>query len=183
MSNFILASQSPRRKQLLQLAEVDFEIDVPNTDESYPPDLALTQIPIYIARIKALAIQQKHASKSVIAADTIVVIDNQILGKPNNEQEAINMLKMLQGRTHQVITGVCVLTPNSCHYFHEITEVSFLPLSLDQIEYYVKRYKPLDKAGSYAIQEWVGAIGIQSIKGCYYNVVGLPISRLMSFLK
>lgn len=180
----ILASQSPRRKQLLEWAEIDFEIMVANTDETYPNTLPLNEIPVFIAREKAVVIANKLTknTKPIIAADTIVVINNEILGKPQNREEAILFLSKLAGNIHQVITGVVILNGTNETAFADITEVEFHQLTLTQIEFYIDKYKPYDKAGAYAIQEWVGVVGIKNIKGDFYNVMGLPVSRVVQEL-
>jgi septum formation protein len=183
MSQIILASNSPRRKQLLTEAGFEFEIIVANTNESYPTHLQAHEIANHIAKQKALAVKEmKKNSATIIAADTIVVIDEEILGKPKDKSDAINMLQKLSGKKHVVITGVCILKDNELIEFFEKTNVYFKQLDLQQIEYYVERHKPFDKAGAYAIQEWIGLVGIEKIEGCYYNVVGLPVAKLISFL-
>lgn len=190
MQNIILASQSPRRKQLLEWAEIAFEVIVKSTDESYPAGLNAEEIAIYIARQKGIKVrnfineQQNdlHSGKIILAADTIVVLDSQIIGKPVNRENAISILTALSGRTHSVITGVVLLYPKGETSFADITSVEFHQLSASQIEYYVDKYKPYDKAGAYAIQEWIGVIGIKSVKGDFYNVMGLPVSRVTQCL-
>lgn len=181
----ILASQSPRRKELLQMANISFEIAISHTDEHFPPELPTKEIPIYIAQQKAIAVQKKLGSIDIpiLAADTIVTIDGEILGKPKNEQTAQSYLQKLSGRTHDVITGVVILYPDGKEKaFSETTRVTFYTLTLQQIKYYIEHYKPFDKAGAYGIQEWIGVVGIQSIEGDYYNVVGLPVSRILQEL-
>jgi len=182
--NIILASQSPRRKQLLEWAEVDFEIMVANTDETFPSDMNIAEVPVFIAREKAKAIADKLSKnvKPILAADTIVVIENEIIGKPKSREEAILFLSKLSGNTHQVITGVVILTGEREIAFADITEVEFHHLTVGQIEFYIHKYKPYDKAGAYAIQEWIGVVGIKSIKGDFYNVMGLPVSRVVAIL-
>lgn len=188
MNKIILASASPRRKQLLELAEIPFEVIVSETDESYPENLSSSQIAIHIAQNKALFVQTNLIPQylgdvqTIIAADTIVVLGNKIIGKPKDRKEAIEILSNLSGKIHTVITGICILSVNKKKCFAEETEVEFHPLSLSQIEYYVDHYKPYDKAGAYAIQEWIGVIGIKSIKGDFYNVMGLPVSRVVKEL-
>lgn len=175
----ILASQSPRRKQLLEWAEIDFETIVPDTDESYPAGLKPEEIAVHIARNKALAVSQDyHGDSPILAADTIVVCDEDIIGKPLNRQEAISILSKLSGRRHQVITGVCLLCRNYEISFSDVTDVTFNELTAEQIEFYVNKYAPYDKAGAYAIQEWIGVIGINKVSGDFYNVMGLPINRV-----
>lgn len=184
MSTIILASQSPRRKQLLEMANLRFEVQVANTNEDYPSHLSFTQIPIFIAKEKATVIKKKREDEAIIiAADTIVVCNNQILGKPKDEAEAIHFLTQLSNNQHQVITGVCICNKEKEICFSDTTNVAFHALTLSQIQYYVQQYKPYDKAGAYAIQEWIGAIGIKSITGDFYNVMGLPISRVVQSLK
>lgn len=184
MKKIILASGSPRRKQLLELAEIPFEVIVAHTDESYPPELSSSETAKHIAENKAMAVHNKLQARdngdaqTIIAADTVVVLENKIIGKPKNQEDAIAILSDLSGKIHKVITGVCILTKQNKIIFSEETEVEFYPLSAGQIEYYIDHYKPYDKAGAYAIQEWIGAIGIKSIKGDFYNVMGLPVSRV-----
>jgi len=190
MTNFILASQSPRRKSLLEWAEIKFEIVVSSSDESYPNSLAIQDVPAYIAKNKAIAVAEmlKEAGAfqketCIIAADTVVVLDQEIIGKPEDREAAIASIKKLSGKTHQVITGVCIMHDNGMEIFSEVTDVRFHPISEDQITYYVDTYKPYDKAGAYAIQEWIGVIGIESIDGDFYNVMGLPVSKLVQKIK
>lgn len=181
MQKIILASQSPRRKQLLEWAEIPFEIIVKSTDESYPAHLAIEDIPVHIARAKAEAVRellQSHTS-TILAADTVVILNNKIIGKPSGRENAIEILQQLSGSVHHVITGVVIKNENNEISFADITEVTFHPLTKGQIEYYVDHYKPYDKAGAYAIQEWIGVVGIKSIKGDFYNVMGLPVSRVV----
>lgn len=177
----ILASQSPRRQQLLTEAGLLFEVITHDTDESYPPQLLPPQIAEHIALQKALAVKSalKAEPDVVIGADTIVEINGQIMGKPANETEALYFLNQLSGKKHRVITGICLLSLNRCHAFHVSTIVHFYFLTKQQIEYYVQTCKPYDKAGGYAIQEWIGLTGIEKIDGCYFNVMGLPVSRLL----
>ncbi|OWY21894.1 septum formation protein Maf [Sphingobacteriales bacterium UPWRP_1] len=177
----ILASQSPRRQQLLTEAGLLYEVITHDTDESYPPHLPVAQIAEHIALQKALAVKNalKSASDVIIGADTIVEINGQILGKPANETQAHHFLHLLSGKQHRVVTGICLLSLNRCHTFHVSTIVHFCHLTNQQIEYYVQTCKPYDKAGGYAIQEWIGLTGIEKIDGCYFNVMGLPVSRLL----
>lgn len=189
MKSIILASQSPRRKQLLEWAEVPFEVVVRNTDETYPAGLAVEEIPVHIARQKAVEVNNftndvSHRShnKTILAADTVVVLDSKIIGKPQNRQDAVSILTSLSGRTHRVITGVVMLHAQGETSFADITLVEFHPLTCKQIEFYVDKYKPFDKAGAYAIQEWIGVTGIKSVNGDFYNVMGLPVSRVVQEL-
>jgi len=180
MQKIILASQSPRRKQLLEWAEIPFEIIVKETDESYPANLTPSQIAIHIARNKALAIQQSNnITIPILAADTIVVLKDEIIGKPKSSEDAVHILTKLAGNHHKVITGVVILYDGKEMSFADVTDVEFHPLTLSQIEFYVDKYKPYDKAGAYAIQEWIGVVGIKSINGDFYNVMGLPVSRVV----
>jgi septum formation protein len=191
MKEFILASQSPRRKQLLEWAELEFEIIVQSTDESFPDYLAVDQVPIHIAKQKALAVRKyvqtafhtQYANMPILAADTIVVLNDRVIGKPIDKEDAINILQSLSGQLHQVITGVVILYGGKEIAFSDITEVKFHPLTHEQICNYVDKYQPYDKAGAYAIQEWIGVVGIESIKGDFYNVMGLPVSRVVKALE
>ena len=183
MQKIILASQSPRRKQLLEWAEVPFDVLVVATDESYPEGLSNEAIAIHIARNKALAIKPLNdLNLPILAADTIVVLNDKIIGKPKDRNDAINILTELSGKLHQVITGVFILHGENETAFADCTEVQFHELSLQQIEFYVDHYKPYDKAGAYAIQEWIGVIGIKWVNGDFYNVMGLPVSRVVQAL-
>ncbi|GAA4329928.1 Maf family protein [Flaviaesturariibacter amylovorans] len=183
MASYILASQSPRRKQLLEWAEIDFEIRVANTDESYPEGLTPSEVAVHIAREKARVIAGQYPGKPVIAADTIVVLGSEIIGKPANRAEAIATLTKLSGAAHEVITGVAIQNGEQEVLFHDVTAVQFHPLTAEQIAFYVDKYGPYDKAGAYAIQEWIGVVGIKSIQGDFYNVMGLPVSRVVQALR
>jgi septum formation protein len=190
MEPFILASQSPRRQMLLTWADVPFEVIVSDSDETFPANMDLDEVPVFIAKNKAEAVHEKiklaypqHINKHIVAADTIVVLEGSVLGKPANKSEAIASLTALSGKTHRVITGVVLIYHGKEYTFSETTLVTFNLLTLDQIEYYVENYNPYDKAGGYAIQEWIGVVGIQSIQGDFYNVMGLPVSKLLQKLK
>ena len=190
MTQFILASQSPRRKTLLEWAELPFEIIVSESNEDYPATMPIEEVPVFIARNKAIAVKEKITSdgatlnsKCIIAADTVVVLEEVIIGKPVDKYDAIATLQKLSGRVHQVITGVVLLYDGNEITFSETTQVEFHPLTQEQIEFYVENYKPYDKAGAYAIQEWIGVIGIKSIQGDFYNVMGLPVSKLIQKIK
>jgi septum formation protein len=184
MERIVLASQSPRRKQLLEWAEVPFDVIVKETDELYPSDLSIAEVPVYIARNKALAVKAELShERTILAADTVVVLDNKIIGKPKDRQDAIGILLSLSGQKHLVITGVVLLKEEEEISFSDITEVWFHELTIEQVSFYVDKYKPYDKAGAYAIQEWIGVTGIQSIKGDFYNVMGLPVSRVVRELE
>jgi len=189
MSGYILASQSPRRKQLLAWADIAFDIIVSAAEEDFPSDMDVQEVPVYIAQKKAIAVQQKikdefpiHQGKWIIAADTIVVLENEIIGKPNDRADAIAILQKLSGKTHRVITGVYLVNDTESRFFSETTLVHFHPITLSQIEYYVDHYQPYDKAGAYGIQDWIGVVGIRGIEGDFYNVMGLPVSKLLSYL-
>ena len=180
MKKIILASQSPRRKQLLEWAEVPFEVVVKETDERFPPGLTPEEVAIYIARNKAVAVQQQvSADEVVLAADTIVVLGDNIIGKPVHREDAVSILLALSGETHRVITGVVIRKGNKEVAFADVTEVEFHNITVSEIEFYVDKYKPYDKAGAYAIQEWIGVVGIKSINGDFYNLMGLPVSRVV----
>lgn len=180
MKKIILASQSPRRKQLLEWAEVPFEIVVKETDERFPPGLTPDEVAIYIARNKAIVVQEKRNPDEVIlAADTIVVLGDNIIGKPVHREDAVSILLALSGSTHKVITGVVIRKGEQEIAFADTTEVEFHNITVSEIEFYVDKYKPYDKAGAYAIQEWIGVVGIKSINGDFYNVMGLPVSRVV----
>lgn len=184
MQKIILASHSPRRRQLLQWAEIDFDVVVIETDESFEDELSFPEIAIHIARNKALAVKAKiNADIPILAADTIVVCNNQVIGKPLSREDAISILEKLSGVSHEVITGVVIIHGNKEIAFADSTTVTFHELSHEQIVFYVDKYKPFDKAGAYAIQEWIGVIGIKSVNGDFYNVMGLPVSRVVKELK
>lgn len=187
MKKLILASGSPRRKMLMEWAEYSFDVLVSDADESYDPAASPANIAISIAEKKIQALldlKKVDLSDSIIvAADTIVVLEGEIIGKPVDRDNAIGILKKLSGKTHQVITAVCVQDEKQKKVFHDSTLVSFHELSEEQIIHYVDTYKPYDKAGAYAIQEWIGVIGIKMIEGDFYNVMGLPVSRLVQLLK
>lgn len=185
MNKIILASQSPRRKQLLEWAEVPFEIVVKETDERFPPGLQPEEVAVYIARNKAIAVQQERSSSDevILAADTIVVLGDNIIGKPVHREDAVSILLALSGEKHKVITGVVIRKGATEIVFADTTEVQFHTITVSEIEFYVDKYKPYDKAGAYAIQEWIGVVGIKSINGDFYNVMGLPVSRVVKELK
>jgi septum formation protein len=180
----ILGSNSPRRQELLKGIHVNFELIPMDADESLPNHMQGLESARYLAEKKADAytnILTEH--DLLITADTIVLSENRILGKPHDKQEAVEMLRALSGRTHQVVTGVCISTTTRRHSFHTITEVRFSNLTADEIDFYIEHYSPYDKAGSYGVQEWIGFIGVEHINGSYFNVMGLPIQRLYQELK
>jgi len=174
----ILASKSPRRQELLRLLDVDFKVVLKEVDESYPEDLNPEEVAVYIAEKKAKAYDETLGDEIVLTADTIVCIDDLILGKPESPEHAVEMLKLLSGRVHRVITGVCILYKHQYNKFFDVSEVFFRKLTDAEIQTYVDQYKPLDKAGAYGIQEWIGLTGIEKINGSYTNVVGLPTEKL-----
>lgn len=175
-----LASNSPRRRELLSGLGIDYEVKVlPGIDETYPATLGGEEIPVYIAREKSDAYRKDMApDELIITADTIVYIDGEVLGKPENEEDACRMLQKLSGRTHRVITGVCLTTVAFQKTFASVTEVTFAELSEEEIRYYVTNYRPFDKAGAYGVQEWIGYVAVTGIRGSFYNVMGLPVQRL-----
>ena len=175
----ILASQSPRRRELLAGSGLDFQLaERFECDESYP-EMPLTDVAEYLSRKKSDAYPVELAEADILlTADTVVIACGEILGKPHSRDEAITMLQKLSGATHEVATGVTLRTSTKSHSFTSVSKVRFRPLSLEEIEYYVDNYRPMDKAGSYGIQEWIGYVGIEHIDGSFYNVMGLPIQRL-----
>ena len=181
----VLASNSPRRKELLAGLGMPFEVRVMDgIDESYPEDLPVSEVALYIAGKKADAYREKMADDElIITADTVVIVDDEILGKPHDKADAIRMLKLISGRTHQVTTGVCLLSKKQESRFSVTTDVTFKALSDEEINYYIDTYKPFDKAGAYGIQEWIGYIGVTGLNGSYYNVMGLPVQRIYTELK
>ena len=183
--NIVLASNSPRRKELMSGLGVDYVVKtLPDVDESYPDTLQGTEIPAYISREKADAYKSLiQPDELLITADTIVWLNGEVLGKPKGREGAIDMLRKLSGTSHQVITGVCLTTSDWQKSFTAVTDVTFATLTEEEIIYYVDKYTPMDKAGAYGVQEWIGFIGVESISGSYFNVLGLPIQRLYQELK
>lgn len=183
--NVILASNSPRRKELLSGLDIKYSIKtLPDVDESYPQSLSGEEIPIYIAKEKTEAYKAFMEDNTLlITADTIVLLEDKVYGKPIDEEDAKRMLHALSGKTHQVLTGVCITTKTKQKTFAVSSNVRFATLEDKEIEYYVTKYKPLDKAGAYGVQEWIGYIGVEYISGSYYNIMGLPIQRLYQELK
>lgn len=207
MYKIILASNSPRRKELLAGLDLPFEVKViKGIDESYPASLDAYQVAEYISRKKAEAYRplldgtnassedSADAQLLILTADTVVIAPTEneqndqegkgvILGKPRDAEDAHRMLRMLSGKTHHVVTGVCLTTSQAQRQFSVVTEVTFKPLSDEEIDYYIEHYKPFDKAGAYGIQEWIGYIGCKGLKGSYFNVMGLPVQRIYEELK
>ena len=186
LTNFqiILGSQSPRRQELLNGLNIHFEVKVIDVEETYPSQLVGVDIPMYLAEKKADAfLDSMNENTLLITADTIVWHEGRVFGKPTDKTDATRMLKALSGKTHQVITGVCISTLYKRKTFHVISEVRFARLIPEEIEYYLQNFEPYDKAGSYGVQEWIGYIGVEYIEGSYFNVMGLPIQRLYTELK
>ncbi|WP_321517800.1 Maf-like protein [uncultured Bacteroides sp.] len=181
----VLASNSPRRRELMTGLGVKYTVKtLPDIEESFPDGLAAEEIPVHIAKGKADAYMHLiKPDQLIITADTIVWLDGDVLGKPQDDDEAKKMLRCLSGKTHQVITGVCLTTKTFQKSFSSVSEVTFAKLSDEEIDYYVGHYHPLDKAGAYGVQEWIGFVGVEKISGSYFNVMGLPIQRLYRELK
>ena len=185
----VLASASPRRKTLLEWAEVRFTVLPSHADESFPAGLSPEEAAVHVARNKSEAVLSSHAylqnhiGEPILAADTMVVLDGEIIGKPADRSDAIAILTKLSGRTHRVVTGVSIRDGDRSTHFFDVTEVEFHRITGPDIEHYVDGYKPFDKAGAYAIQEWIGVVGIRRIDGDFYNVMGLPVSRVLSALQ
>lgn len=181
----ILASASPRRKELLSKLDIDFIVKtLYDVDESFPASLSVVQVPQYISRKKADAYcQEMQENDMVITADTVVAVGRRILGKPKSAEEARVMLKLLSDRYHRVVTGVTIMTAKRTETFATVSRVRFTRLNDEEIDYYISKYKPFDKAGAYGIQEWIGMVGITELNGSYFNVMGLPVQRLYAKLK
>lgn len=181
----ILASKSPRRKELLQMLDIPFEIKVKDgINESYPADMPAIEVPEFLSRLKGNAyVEDIKENEMVITADTIVILDGQIFGKPHDKKDAIDMLMTLQGRTHTVASGVCIATKEKIVSFTVCTSVTFASLTREEVSWYVEKYLPLDKAGAYGIQEWIGCAAVAGIDGSFYNVMGLPVHQLYNTLK
>ena len=179
----VLGSNSPRRRELLNDMGVEFRVEaIKGIDETYPANMRVEEIPVYLARIKAEG-HPLQENELLITADTVVVLDDMVLGKPEGEADAHRMLRSLSGRAHRVISGVCVTTQDRTEAFADTSVVRFAELTDDEIDYYIEHYRPLDKAGAYGIQEWIGNIGISGISGDFYNVMGLPTRKLYQVLK
>lgn len=179
----ILASQSPRRKELLEKMGLSFQVQVQETPEDFPSEMPAIKVAEYLAAKKAQAFQGLPSDHILITADTVVVVDDEVLNKPANEAEAIAMLNKLSGKTHQVVSGVCIRHNEKIDHFSDITEVSFNRLTEAEIHYYIKHFQPFDKAGAYGIQEWIGLIGVHKLNGSYFTVMGLPIHLIYEHLK
>ncbi|MDR6563148.1 MULTISPECIES: Maf family nucleotide pyrophosphatase [unclassified Arcicella] len=179
----MLASNSPRRQQLLRDAGFEFTVKVKDTNEDFPATMPPTEVPAFLALKKAEAFRQELDNQIILTADTIVVVDNEILNKPQDATEARLMLKKLSGRQHQVITGVCVMTKESTQNFIDVANVFFRELTNQEIEYYIKTCKPFDKAGAYGVQDFIGMVGIPRMEGSYFTVMGLPVHRVYDALK
>ena len=179
----ILASGSPRRQQFFKDLELDFEIRLKEIEEIYPPELQAEEIPNYLAKLKASAFEGELKDNEIlITSDTIVWHNNKALGKPKDAADAFAILQSLSNSTHQVITSVCFKTKTNTHVLTETTSVTFNPLTDESIKYYIQKYKPFDKAGSYGIQEWIGFIGVSKIEGSYANVMGMPVDKVYAYL-
>lgn len=185
--HFVLASGSPRRRELLGMLGVDFTVDTSRSVDEVIPDglhLSAEKIPEYLSQLKASAyIGHIDPESALVTADTVVILDGEVIGKPVDNEDARRMLHRLSGRTHKVVTGVTVVAEGRSATFSEMTEVEFTPITGSEIDYYVDHFHPLDKAGAYGIQEWIGAIAVKGLRGSYYNVMGLPVNRLYRELK
>jgi septum formation protein len=180
----ILASKSPRRQQLLSDLGLKFKVQSMDIPEEFPSGLGMTEVPIYLAELKATAfLPQLKSNQLVITADTIVWLDGQVMNKPTDYADGFRMLKELSGKKHQVLTGVCLLSTEKKVSFYVSTDVWFKQLSDEEIHYYLENFRPYDKAGAYGIQEWIGYVGIHRIEGCFFNVMGLPVQSLYEHLK
>ncbi len=177
--NLLLASKSPRRQFLLKELGLKFEVRTKEVDESFPDHLKAEEIPLYLCEKKAAAFDEELKDETiVITADTIVWINGQVLNKPKNFVDAVRMLTLLSGKTHEVYTGVCLRSKSKTRSFYALTKVTFKPLTLQEIEFYIKNYAPYDKAGSYGAQDWLGLVAVERIEGTYFNVMGLPMKEL-----
>jgi septum formation protein len=179
----ILASASPRRQYLLKEIGLEFTVDPPHIDESFPSEMPVEKIPGYLAEKKANELRAKINDEIVIASDTVVILGHKILNKPTDRNEAIEMLKLLSGKTHTVITAVCILSKTKIDCFEDRTEVTFKTLTQEEIEFYIDNYKPYDKAGAYGAQDWIGMVAVEKISGSYFTVMGLPIHKVYEHLK
>ena len=184
LNNIVLASKSPRRQELLKSIVTDFEIIVKEVEEIIPVEIESKEAAKYLSKLKASAYQEEiDNGKTIITSDTIVLLNNNILGKPKDKNEAFKMLSTLSGKSHSVITGVCIVKKEKELVFDVTTKVYFKTLTEEEINYYIDTYKPYDKAGAYGIQEWIGMIGVEKIEGCFYNVMGFPVNNVNKVLK
>jgi septum formation protein len=181
-TKIILASGSPRRQQFFKDLDLDFEIRLKEIEEIFPTHLQSFNITNYLAQLKADAFTDLADDELLITSDTLVWLESEALGKPINEDDAIKMLQKLSGKTHEVVTSVCFKTKNKSEIIYDVTKVTFSELNLESIKYYIQNYQPLDKAGSYGIQDWIGLVGISKIEGSYTNVVGLPTEKVYQYL-
>ena len=181
----LLASQSPRRRELLKMLDIPFEVvEIHDVEEIYPEDLQADHVPEYLSRLKAAAYKEELKDGDIlITADTVVIIDDRLIGKPKDKEDAFRILSRLSGRVHRVVTGVTLTSTKKSVTFSSVTDVEFAKLSDEEISYYLDHYHPMDKAGAYGIQEWIGAVGIAAIDGSFYNVMGLPVHRLYQELR
>lgn len=179
----ILASNSPRRKEILHNAGFDFSVKVIPTDEAFPAEMPVEEVPVFLARKKAICFEEALKDEIILCADTIVVVENEIINKPADIDDARGMLRLLSNRMHRVITGVCLMSKEETIVFADTTLVNFKPLSEWEIEYYIRECHPFDKAGSYGVQDFIGMIGITKIEGSFYTVMGLPIHRVYERLE
>lgn|SRR5690554_5515130 len=177
--NFILASRSPRRQELLRMLGISFTVSDSEVEETFPEGLLKSEIPVYLAKLKANPLLSALREKDLlITADTVVFLNGEIIGKPANHAEAEEILQKLSGKEHQVISGVCLSSVEKQVSFHSLSKVRFKKLRTEEIQFYIKTYKPFDKAGAYGIQEWIGLVGITRIEGSYTNIMGLPVQEL-----
>ncbi len=179
----VLASSSPRRQQLLMGIGLVFSVKTKNVPEDFPADMPVEEVPVFLAKKKAIAFAGELKEEIIIAADTVVIINGQILNKPADEKEAIDMLTLLSGQKHEVITGVCLFSQTKTLTFSDVTEVYFKNLTQEEIAFYVTNYRPFDKAGGYGAQEWMGMIAVEKIVGSYFNVMGLPVHLVYQHLQ
>lgn len=179
----VLGSISPRRKELLQKMDLEFTVDSVDIDESIPADIDPVQAAVFLAREKAKALQNKYRDHILLTADTVVALDGILFGKPADRAEATDMLKKLSGKEHLVVTGICLMYNGTIKTDSDSSSVTFNTLTDSEVQYYVDRYKPFDKAGGYGIQEWIGSTCISGIKGSYFNVMGLPVEKVYTLLK
>ena len=183
--NIVLASKSPRRQELLKGIGIDFSIQTKEVDESYPHRLPVIDVAPFLSLKKAKAFEDAELPDNymVITADTVVIVDNEILGKPKDHDDAVRMMELLSGKVHKVVTGVTVHTKDKTKTFSVVSKVTFEKLDNQEVEYYIDNFKPYDKAGAYGVQEWIGYIGVSNVEGSYYNVMGLPTQKLYKVLK